>query len=175
MTSTAYPAPAPPVNLYPTGQPLTERVSGSVVRAERSYAWEFTAASGEQVYGCYDAKTFEPLYALETVYDNRIGEVVTSCNCEDCRCRKRTCKHAVGLAVILGTGLRTPSGSLVVAASALTLMLSQPQTVLGAFEDWQNRFESAVVTATILTAAAAEEAEQARRPVVTGFDPSDWR
>jgi len=169
---------------YPSGQPLTERVAKSVVLAERAYAYEFDAAGGERVYGCYavpsdDAAAFEQLYALETVHDNRIGDVACSCNCPDRVYRKRICKHMVELAVVLGTGLRTPKGVFVAAVSAT--VISQPRTVAEALRAMREDYHAAAARAVILTAAAVEEAEQqeaAPRKAVSGFAPAifdDWK
>lgn len=133
------------------GQPLTERAGVDAVLSANAYAFEFTATTGEDVYGCYNAATLEQKYALETV-----AGIVTHCNCPDRLYRRRTCKHMVDLAVALQTGLRTPGGSVVMAASALSMLQSGPRTVADSLRALREDYHAAAVRAVILTAAQVE-------------------
>ena len=169
MTSTLYPTSMPPVKFYPTGQPLTERAGAATILGANAYAFEFRAQTGEYVYACYSTEKGEQKYALEAV-----GGVVSSCNCADSVYRRRVCKHMVELAVVLQTGLRTPQGKFV---GAVIVKQNAPMTVADALRNLREDYHAAAARAVILTAAAVEEAmqEPVRRPVVTGFDPSDWK
>ncbi len=146
------PKPCNPETVKPYGgQPLTERAGASAVLSASAYAFEFTATSGADVYGCYDAATHEQKYALEVV-----GGLVTHCNCPDRLYRRRVCKHQIELAVALQTGLRTPGGSVVMAASALSMLQSGPRTVADSLRALREDYHAAAVRAVILTAAQVE-------------------
>jgi len=167
MTPALYQTEVPPVKLYPTGQPLTERAGAATVLGLNAYAFEFRAQTGEDVYACHSAETGIQKYALEAV-----GGIVSSCNCADSMYRRRVCKHQVELAVILQTGLRTPQGKFV---GAVIVKPSGPLTVADALRNLREDYHAAAARAVILTAAAVEEAMKPVRPVVSGFDPSDWK
>jgi len=150
--------------LYPHGQPLAERAGAATMHGKNAYCFEFESAGDECVWGCYEVdESGHPAraakYALETVRDSRAGDVVTHCNCPDRAYRRRVCRHMVELAVFLGTGLRTPGGSLVVAASAVGLLRHTPRTLAEALRDDHESYTDAVTRAVILTAREAEGAE----------------
>jgi len=185
VTQTSYPASAGTVNpprLYPHGQPLPERAGAATIFGENAYAFEFTAATGEDVYGCYKSflgEAGEMEFCQEYTLHTASG-TVTECNCPDHTHRPRVCKHMVELAVVLGTGLRTRKGVFVAAVS--TTVISRPRTVADALRAMREDYHAAAARAVILTAADVEEAERAEaarsaaaRPIVSGFDPSDWK
>ncbi len=145
------------------GQPLAERAGASAVLGANAYAFEFTATSGEDVYGCYDARvpdtaTHEQKYALETV-----AGLVTHCNCPDRVYRRRVCKHMVELAVALQTGLRTPGGAEVRAASVLSVLQAGPRTVADSLRALREDYHAAAARAVILTAAEVENCQEAAK------------